>query len=90
MALDLDIRNYYEHLVADEIHRMELTDVSPELFADVMCLALNQLPAKYIRHEVDMAFYMPQNERLEMQMRAREAVERAVRFLQERAQRLTP
>lgn len=83
MTLDLDIRNYYEHLVAEEISRLHLNDPSADFYADVMCLALNQLPSKYIRHEVDMAFYLPQNERFEMQMRAREAVERAVKFLAE-------
>lgn len=85
MALDLDIRNYYEPLVAEEILRLQLADASDDYRADIMCLALNQLPAKYIRHEVDMAFYLPQSERLDMQMRAREAVERAVRFLDSRS-----
>lgn len=85
MALDLDIRNYYEPLVAEEILRLQLTNASNDYRADIMCLALNQLPAKYIRHEVDMAFYLPQSERLDMQMRAREAVERALRFLDSRS-----
>lgn len=84
MALDLDIRNYYEPLVAEEIMRLQLPDASNDYRADIMCLALNQLPAKYIRHEVDMAFYLPQSERLDMQMRAREAVERALHFLDSR------
>ena len=42
---------------------------------------LNQLPPKYIRYEVDMAFYLPQTERFEMVMKVREAVSKAKAFL---------
>jgi len=30
---------------------------------DVACLALNMLPARYVRHDVDMAFFLTSTER---------------------------
>lgn len=49
-----------------------LTDQRP--LADIACVALNRLPPRYIRHDVDFAFYLTDDER-----RANaEAVERAV------------
>ncbi|MBY0420542.1 MAG: late competence development ComFB family protein, partial [Pararheinheimera sp.] len=52
-----------------------------EYLADLCCIVLNQLPPKYIRYEVDMAFYLPQTERFEMVMKVREAVTKAKGFL---------
>ena len=52
-----------------------------EYLADLCCIVLNQLPPKYIRYEVDMAFYLPQTERFEMVMKVREAVNKAKAFL---------
>jgi hypothetical protein len=33
------------------------------MYADVLCVALNNLPARYVRHDVDMMFYMTESER---------------------------
>jgi hypothetical protein len=33
------------------------------MLADVACLALNRLPARYVRHDVDMMFYLTEQER---------------------------
>ncbi|GAA5219320.1 late competence development ComFB family protein [Corallincola platygyrae] len=85
MKLDLDIKNYFEHLVADRIAKLNIDESNDVDFqSDLMCLALNQLPPRYIRHEVDMAFYLPANERLQMEMQAKDAVEKSLGFLRER------
>ena len=81
MILD-NLYNYNERLVADFIHTRGLVDIKdPEYLADLCCLALNQLPARYIRHEVDMAFYLPASERLSMEMKVHEAMEKSMLFL---------
>jgi len=82
MKLDDDIHNYYEHLVLDRIDRLDITkNKSSDYIADLCCLALNQVPPRYIRYEVDMAFYLPQNERHEMEMNVVNAVDKALEFL---------
>ncbi|MEW5881741.1 MAG: late competence development ComFB family protein [Pseudomonadota bacterium] len=70
------IHNHHERPVMAEVMRVArergLTD--ERLLADVACVALNGLPPRYIRHDVDFAFYLTDAER-----RANaEAVEAAV------------
>lgn len=81
MKLDDDIHNYYEKLLLDHIVELEIDDKDSEYLADLCCIALNLLPPRYIRYEVDMSFYLPQSERFEMQMKVNEAVTRARQFL---------
>lgn len=82
MKLDDDIHNYYEKLLLDHLVELHLDDeYDTEYLADLCCIVLNQLPPKYIRYEVDMAFYLPQTERFEMVMKVREAVTKAKAFL---------
>ncbi len=82
MKLDDDIHNYYEHLVLDRIAELGLDkSQSTDYLADICCLALNQVPPRYIRYEVDMAFYLPQSERNQMEMNVAHAVEKAIKFL---------
>jgi hypothetical protein len=82
MKLDDDIHNYYEKLLLDHLVELRLEDeYDAEYLADLCCIVLNQLPPKYIRYEVDMAFYLPQTERFEMLMKVREAVTKAKAFL---------
>ena len=88
MQLNDDIHNYYEKLVIDYINLNNLDKRFPsDLLSDLCCIVLNQLPSKYIRHEVDMAFYMPAAERYEMEMNVRESVKRALEFMDSREQR---
>jgi competence protein ComFB len=78
------IHNYYEQLVMRHIlETLVRPGESPDedYLEDVACVALNQLPARYVRHEVDLAFYMPAQERLQMQEAVRDAVESAARFV---------
>jgi hypothetical protein len=56
-----------------------------DLLADVACVALNRLPARYIRHAVDLAFYQTEQERLQSDRALHDAVEFAFGFVQARA-----
>ncbi len=71
------ITNYYEKQVYDRI-TAELGSIysdDPDFLADIACVALNSLPPRYIRHAVDMAFYMSSSEREHME----EVIEKAIR-----------
>lgn len=87
MFFDDTIHNFYEKLVNERIAELGLDRTRDRNYlADLCCLALNQLPCKYIRHDVDMAFYQPVSERLDMEMRTQEAVTKAITFLDDREQ----
>jgi len=82
-----NIYNYYEKLVAEKLVELGLSENKDENYlSELCCQALNQLPARYIRYEVDMAFYLPQSDRLEMEMKAEEAVRKAMAFLDDKQQ----
>lgn len=55
-----------------------------DLLVDVACVALNRLPPRYIRHEVDFAFYLTESERLEIDVAIKEAVSYAFNFVRAR------
>ena len=55
------IHNYYEHLVIDYLKTElipQMENQSQDFVMDVACYALTKLPSRYMRHEIDMAFYM--------------------------------
>ena len=82
MKLDDDIHNYYEHLILEQIEKMQLhTTKSSDYLADLCCLALNQVPPRYIRYDVDMSFYLPVSEKQQMEMNAINAVKHALNYL---------
>ena len=54
----------------------------PEILADVACVALNRLPPRYIRHDVDFSFYLTERERADTEQAIIEAVEFAFEFVQ--------
>jgi hypothetical protein len=82
--------NYYENLVFDYISR-ELVENYPqqdeEFFLDVGCYSLTRLPSRYIRHEIDMAYYLAPGEQEEMEKRVRKTVDEAAVFIYERSQK---
>jgi len=79
------IHNYYERLVLDEVRRALAEESrSAELLADIACVALNHLPPRYIRHAVDMAFYLSPREQMEMEDKVRTAVADAIAFVDSR------
>ncbi len=75
------IHNYYETLVTEHIMNTLAKEegVDQDFLEDVACLALNQLPARYVRHDVDMAFFLTARERERMQDHIVEAVLDATR-----------
>ena len=82
MKLHNDIHNYYEHLIVERIAALGLDKThTTDYLADLCCLALNQVPHRYIRFEVDMAFYLPQSERQQMEMNVDYALNKAREFL---------
>lgn len=91
MKLDNDIHNYYEKLVIDKLASMDITEANStaNYLADLCCLVLNQLPPRYIRYEVDMAFYLAPAERLQMEMNVTNAIQTSIKFLAE-TQQQTP
>jgi hypothetical protein len=74
--------NYYESLV---MARIEATlagaGVDQDYLEDVACVALNQLPARYVRHAVDLIFYLTAEERAGMQRAVEQAVASAAAFV---------
>jgi hypothetical protein len=55
-----------------------------EVLADIACVALNRLPPRYIRNEVDMNFFMSSGDRAKMDAAVDAAVTFAFRFMQSR------
>ena len=78
------VHNYYERLVIEEVQRIAdgwPQPVAPGLLADIACVALNKLPARYIRHDVDHAFFMSGDERETHRRRVTQAVEQAFAYV---------
>ncbi len=82
------VHNYHEATVYQSV--LDLASDYPtlencdELLADVACVALNHLPPRYIRHAVDMSFYMSDQERLRTAAAVQQAVRMAFEFVQSR------
>ncbi|XQW86434.1 late competence development ComFB family protein [Thalassotalea piscium] len=82
MKLDDDIHNYYEKLVVQHFTTLKLDEkYDSDFIADLTCVVLNQLPTRYIRHEVDMAFYLPASERFDMENKVKISVSKALEFM---------
>lgn len=80
------IHNYYERLVLDEVIRRVRDDpeVTADMVADMACVALNRLPARYVRHDVDLVFYLTEAERQQSEMAMDAAIDQAIRLVNER------
>lgn len=82
------IHNFYEKAVFTAVQ--EQAQHHPHLqgngdaLADIACVALNRLPPRYIRHDVDFAFFQTEHERSESERAVQEAVEFAFGFVQAR------
>jgi hypothetical protein len=94
MISDFDsIRNYYEQAVFRRVSSgaaeyPQLAD-DGEVLADVACVALNRLPPKYIRNQVDMNFFMSSEDRAKIEAAVEAAVTFAFRFVAARAKSAT-
>lgn len=83
--VDFDsVKNYYQSLVVQQIIKSygdsEMASTEGAL-EDIACLALNQLPPRYVRHSIDTAFYLSIEEQQEMVRAVELAVERAVEYV---------
>jgi hypothetical protein len=80
------LHNYYERLVIQEVHdqsaRVQQGD--RDFLADVACVALNRLPPRYIRHDVDMTFFMSPQDMLEIEQKVGRAVADALSYVESR------
>jgi hypothetical protein len=87
MAINFEqVHNYYERLVFEEVARRSQfhLDFNPDMLADVACVALNRLPARYVRHDVDMMFYLTEQERHAIELSLEEALEFGFEFVRSR------
>ena len=85
------VHNYYERLVFEDVAMRaqdpEFHDFTPDMLADVACLALNRLPPRYVRHDVDLMFYLTEHERQAMEQALIEVLAFSFGFVRERAAR---
>jgi hypothetical protein len=82
MKISDDIHNYYEKLVMQHFVKENFDEkYDVDFIADLTCLVLNQLPNRYIRHEVDMAFYLPPSERFDMESKVKDCITKALNFM---------
>ncbi len=82
MKISDDIHNYYEKLVVQHFSALKIEEkYDTDFIADLTCVVLNQLPNRYIRHEVDMAFYLPASERFEMENNVKLAISKSLEFM---------
>jgi len=81
------VHNYYERLVFEEVARQAASRpaFTPDMLADVACVALNRLPVRYVRHDVDLMFYLTEGERHAIEQAMDETMTFAFAFVEERA-----
>ena len=77
MPMD-SVHNYFERLVINEIneHYADKFD-DYDILADMACIALNRIPAKYIRYDIDMSFYMSTDDQVKIEKKVKKAVKKA-------------
>jgi len=87
IATDLDsVHNFYEKLVITEVAKQsERASADSDFLADVSCVALNHLPPRYIRYDVDMTFFLSPQEQKEIQDKVANVVKDALAYVSERA-----
>jgi hypothetical protein len=84
MSFESQISNYYEKLVVDDLDkRPELSALEEGELIDIACVALNQLPSRYYRYSVDMAFYLAAPETQAMEAAVNKAVTYAIDFVKQ-------
>lgn len=82
MSLLDNIQNYYETLALESLAKqVEGLDYDEDALTDVLCIAINHLPPRYIRHEVDFLYYMSPIERKEIEQKAEKAVKEALKYI---------
>lgn len=74
------VHNYYERLVFEVMAEKDL-DISEDTYADIACVALNQLPSVYIRHDLDMVAAHSPRELMAFRLEVHDAVSDAIEFI---------
>lgn len=77
------VRNYYETLVVEMLVDHTSDDLNADTLADIACVALNNLPPKYYRHDVDLAYFKTLEESEEMRASVIEALRNAEQFVRD-------
>ncbi len=88
MSADFEsIHNHYERIIFEAVSSAanSYPQIPRDLLADVVCVALNRLPPRYIRHDVDLVFYLTESERAQNEVAIAEAVKYAFEFVQARS-----
>lgn len=92
--VDFDsVNNYYERLVRERImldYAESPLASQPGALEDIACLALNQLPARYMRFAIDTTFYLSAAELQQMDEDVQVAVRRAADFVNSNPRRSGP
>ncbi len=80
------VHNYYERLVFEDVARMavDYPQFTADMLGDVACVALNRLPARYVRHDVDMMFYLTEQERHAIELSLEQALQYAFNLVEAR------
>ncbi len=80
------LHNYYERLVVQEVYDQSerVQEGDRDFLADVACVALNRLPPRYIRHDVDMTFFMSPQDMVEIANKVSQAVKDALHYVESR------
>ena len=80
------VHNYYERLVLQEIYQQSprVQNGDRDFLADAACVALNRLPPRYIRHDVDMTFFMSPQDMMEIERKVTQAVTDALNYVESR------
>lgn len=82
MSIRENIHNYYEKMIADKlVEQFGNESNDPDYLSDIACVALNHLPPRYYRHEIDMAFYLSPTEHHEMETKVKEAIADAIDYI---------
>lgn len=87
------IHNYYEGLVSRAVQeQLAGLETAPDqdVIDDIVCVALNQLPARYVRHTVDLMFYMTSEERTQTGRAVQEAVRVAIKLVTDQTESPRP
>ncbi len=80
MALFENVHNYFERMVEDHIRQTLGAHTAPHderRLEDIACIALNRLPVKYVREDVDTGFYLTLQDRAAMELAVNQAVSEA-------------
>ncbi|HMU65809.1 MAG TPA: late competence development ComFB family protein [Cellvibrionaceae bacterium] len=79
------VHNYYERFVFEQLLRAsDRAAADANYFADVACVALNHLPPRYVRFDVDMSFFLSPQEMDEMADKVALAVNQALAYVDAR------